>query len=135
MSFILDCSITMTWCFYDEATTHTDALLESLNNSCAWVPIIWPLEVANVLWASERSNKIKQADAVQFKLLLMKLPIQLDETTTRQIFENIADIARAQDITIYDASYLELAIRKGLALATLDKQLIKAAKRVGVTII
>lgn len=134
-AFVLDCSVTLTWVFSGEATAKTDALHTSLSTSAAWVPALWALEVSNVLCMSERTGKIKTADALQFKELLMKLPIYVDDTTMHQAFQTISMLAREHGLTVYDATYLELAIRKSLPLATLDKKLIEAASRVGAPII
>ncbi len=133
-AFVLDCSVTLTWVFGDEATPHTDELQASLSEFSAWVPALWALEVGNVLCMSERSGKIKIADALQFKNLLMELPIYVDDTSMQQAFQTIAVLAREQMLTVYDATYLELAMRKSLPLASLDKKLIQAASRVGVAI-
>lgn len=130
--FVLDCSVAMTWCFADQATRQTDALLDRLQGSSAFVPSVWLLEVANVLWVNERLRKISLADAVQFKTMLMHLPIIVDDTTIYQAFSAVSDLARAWDLTAYDAAYLELAVRKSLPLASLDKALLKVAKKIGV---
>lgn len=122
-SFVLDCSITMTWLFMDETTEYTNAILKSLSQSAAIVPPVWSLEVNNVLLVAERKKRITHTQAITFKQALKKLPIYEDD-----IGNEAYEIAREFHLSAYDASYLELALRKNLPIATLDKALILAAK-------
>lgn len=130
--FVLDCSITMAWCFEDESTSHTDAILETLNNATAIVPAIWSLEVANVLLMSQRKKRITEAQSASFIDTLSMLPIVIDSSTTSRAMHSIFVLANQLDLTIYDGAYLELAIREKTPLFTLDKGLIKAAKKMNV---
>jgi predicted nucleic acid-binding protein len=133
--FVMDCSVTMTWLFQDQATEVSGYIKHLLINSVAYVPGIWPLEVANVLYLAERKKKISEADSMEFKTILNALPISIDDSTSQRALESILNLARQQQITVYDASYLEMAMRKGLPLATLDNELKQAAKKVGVKIL
>ncbi|MBR8834372.1 MAG: type II toxin-antitoxin system VapC family toxin [Stigonema ocellatum SAG 48.90 = DSM 106950] len=135
MNFVLDCSIAMAWCFEDEATDFTDSLLESLAQVNAKVPSIWFLEVANVLAISERRGRTNQAKITQFLRLLGSLPIVVDAKTEEKAFTDVLTLARTHKLTSYDAAYLELALREGLPLATLDEGLKRAALNIGVKII
>ncbi len=128
--FILDCSVTMSWCFEDEATPYSESILEALAEGEAVVPCIWNLEVANVLIVGERKKRLTPAQSLRFVELLQSLPITLD-SETRPLGE-LLELARAQGLSSYDASYLDLAARSGLPLASLDGNLLKAADRYGV---
>jgi predicted nucleic acid-binding protein len=132
-AFVLDCSVTMAWCFVDEATRKTDDLLDSLTGARrAYTPSIWPLEVANVVLVSERKARISQKDAARFLVLLWELPVTIDQEMTPLIIQSILKLGRTHQISSYDAAYLELALRRDLAMATLDKRLKKVAKSLGV---
>ncbi len=127
--FVLDCSITMAWCFEDESNDYTDAILEDLKDATAIVPTIWPLEVANVLLQSKKNKRITEVQSASFIDALSALPIVVDQSTTSRSMHSIFVLARQLDLTIYDAAYLELAIREKIPLLSLDKGLIKAAKK------
>ena len=128
--FVLDCSITVAWLFEDESTPQTDELLERLKDSGALVPALWRLELGNVLARAERLNRITAAQIADYLDLLDRSPIVADTETESRAFREILTLARNEDLTTYDAAYLELAVRRRLPLATLDKELIRAAHRV-----
>lgn len=130
--FVMDASITLTWCFADEATTTTKMLLESMETNAAHVPSIWTLEIGNILLAAARKNRINYADIMQFLALLKNIKITIDIETAEKGFHDILSLAHNNHLTTYDAAYLELAMRLGKPLATKDRELYKAAKRVGV---
>ena len=127
--FVLDCSITMAWCFEDESNDYTDAILENFKNTNAIVPTIWPLEVANVLLLSKKNKRITEVQSASFMDALSALPIVVDQSTTSRAMHSIFILAGQSDLTIYDAAYLELALREKIPLLTLDKGLMKAAKK------
>lgn len=135
MSFVLDCSVAVSWCFEDEANGLADRALHMLASQEALVPALWPLEVANVLLVSERRKRLTEADVMRFVELLRELPIVVDESTTSRAMRDVIALAREHDLSSYDASYLELAVREGLPLATLDKALAKVARRCGVALV
>lgn len=135
MSFVLDASITLSWCFTDEKTALTDQLLERLSEEVVWVPNIWPLEITNILVSAERRKRILYADLMQFLELLNGLSIEIDEETSFKAFHEILFLAHSEKLTTYDAAYLELAMRKGFPLASKDLGLCEVAKRLGVQII
>jgi predicted nucleic acid-binding protein len=132
MNFVLDASITLAWCFSDEATSTTTALLERLELESAIVPDLWTLEVGNILIAAEKRKRISYANIKEFLALLGNLNIEIDTETGSRGFSDIIFLAHSEKLTTYDAAYLELAMRHGLPLATKDTALISAAKRVGV---
>jgi predicted nucleic acid-binding protein len=119
----------MAWCFQDEASRSTDFILDRLEKATAFVPSIWPLEVGNVLLVAERHQRLGEGDSARFLALLSELPIRIDQESPERMFKEILALARRQNLSSYDASYLDLAMRKGLPLATLDKRLLAAAKR------
>ena len=131
----MDSAVTMAWFFPDEATPQTDALRKRLEHETAAVPSLWPLEVANVMLMGERRGRTSRADAEEFIALLNGLPIIRDDQTPALAFAAILPLARTQNLTTYDAAYLELALRLGLPLATLDRRLLQAAQALGVTLL
>ena len=133
-TLVIDCSLTMAWYFKDEATPYTNAVRASLTTERAVVPALWPLEVANVLLMSERRKRSNQMRATKWLRYLSALQIAVDPETPFRAFDHILNLARPQKLTTYDAAYLELAVRRGLPLGTLDRDLEKAARAVGVTI-
>ena len=133
-SLVVDASVTLAWAFEDESSAYTDLVLESLAENKACVPNIWPLEVGNALLVAERRQRIKQAAAVQFLALLWQLPILVENERPERLLGEVLALAREQSISTYDASYLHLAMRRGLPLATTDDQLRQAAGRAGVAL-
>ena len=132
-TFVLDCSVTMAWLFQDEASPNTDQLLKELrNDSNALVPNLWRLELGNTLTQAERHGRITAAQLTTTLELVRNLPITTDAETDSRAFREILNLARTTSLTTYDASYLELAMRHGVPLATLDKALIRAARGVAV---
>lgn len=131
--FVLDTSITVAWCFNDEATDATDAVLDRLSDEQAAVPAIWPLEVANVLLVAERRGRLNEAQASRFVELLAQLPIEVDDSTIG--LPAVVAAGSQHVLTSYDASYLLLAERLGASLATLDQRLATAANNAGVQLL
>jgi predicted nucleic acid-binding protein len=132
--FVLDNSVVMAWGFDDEADPYADTVLGLMPSSRAFVPSLWPLEVANVLLVGERRRRITAAEASQFLALLGTFPISIDAETTAHAWVETLDLARAHNLSAYDASYLELAMRRGCPLATLDARLQATAATVGVAL-
>lgn len=135
MEWILDASVTMTWCFENERTAYTEALLDWAGSSPAAVPQIWALEMANVLAIAVRRKKIDRPQQARFLSMLETLPIHVDSLSGTRVFAPVLAVADEYSLTAYDAMYLELALRLGLPLATLDTQLLAAAKTAGVTLL
>lgn len=131
MAFVLDCSVTMAWMFRDEATDATDRLRDMLNDDRALVPALWPTETANALLVATRRKRIAEGDLPQLRMQLNSLPIDVDPISTERTWGPVLDLAQEHRLTVYDATYLELAIRRGLPLATLDDDLLTAARRMG----
>jgi len=131
---VVDSSIALTWCFEDEASPETDRLFERVRDDGAVVPGLWHLEVANVLLQAERRGRIGRTDVARRLMLISDLPIATDQETTPRAWRETLSLARAENLTAYDAAYLELAERRGLPLMTRDNELGAAAKRLGVTV-
>ena len=132
-AFVLDCSVAVSWLFEDEARTETDALQPQLAASGGCVPALWLLEVANVLMQAERRGRIDAAGADERFDLLESLPLLVDTEHSASVIRQVIRLARAYSLTSYDAAYLELALRRRLPLATLDKAMRAAAQTEGVT--
>lgn len=133
--FVLDCSVTMAWCFEDESNDYSENALTALEKACrAKTPSIWRLEVINVLLFAERKKRINPLIANNFKNALTILPIEIDISADKRVFDTVYELARELKLTAYDAAYLELALREQLPIATSDSALIKAAKNINVEI-
>jgi predicted nucleic acid-binding protein len=133
--FVIDTSVVMSWCFKDETNRYADGILDLLEEATALVPSIWPLEVGNVLLVAERRKRLSEADSMRLITLLSELPIIVEQEPPERLIHEILTLAREHKLSSYDASYLDLAMRKGLSLATIDKNLIAAAKRSRVPIV
>ncbi len=133
--FVVDNSVVMAWCFEDEAGKYADAVLERLTVAEAMVPAIWPLEVGNVLLVAERKRRLDRADSARFVALLQQLPIVVEQEDARRALGDVMALARDLGLSTYDASYLNVALRHGLPIATLDRNLRKAARRCHVAVV
>jgi predicted nucleic acid-binding protein len=134
--FVLDSSLTMAWCFEDEASPLTDEIQDWLAaDARAYVPTLWHLEIANVLCACERRKRITEADSVRFLAVLEALNITTDHQTEQHAGQRTLGLARQHGLSVYDAAYLELAMRLGLPLASKDETLRKVAQAVGLSIL
>lgn len=134
VKFVLDNSITMVWGFEDEGNKYAEELLELMPVATAYVPSLWTLEVANALLVGERCGRISPASSKKFLAILSNFAIVVDDETVTQAWSDTINIARSQKLSSYDACYLEIAMRLGLPLATLDKQMRATAKKLGVAI-
>jgi predicted nucleic acid-binding protein len=133
---VLDASMTLAWCFPDESTPCTEAILDHLSSGGeALAPAIWPFEVANALLVAERRKRITVAQVTSVLQRIARLPISIDHIRVDHAFGPILTAARAETLTEYDAAYLELALREGVPLATLDQRLKNAARRAGILVV
>ena len=129
--FVLDCSVTMAWCFADETSKYADAVLNSFAEGySACVPAIWSLEVCNILTVGERRKRISEAGIFYFVERLKQLPVLADPQTHELALNNTLALAREHQLSSYDAAYVELAMRKGISIATQDKKLKQTAKKI-----
>ena len=130
MPLVIDTSVTMAWCFEDEADEATDRVLDRLTEDHAVVPALWQLEVANVLLVAERRKRITEAQATRFLDLLGGLPIRIDHFSGDATA--VLATGRRHGLSAYDAAYLILAERLAVPLATLDDRLRTACSNAGV---
>jgi predicted nucleic acid-binding protein len=131
---VIDSSIAIAWCFPDEQDEYSRSVLDALSSERAIVPDLWHLEVANTLVVGERRKCSTQADTVTWLGFLALLLITVDGETKAHAFGDKVNLAREHKLSAYDAAYLELAMRRGLPLATLDENLKTAAQSVGVVL-
>jgi predicted nucleic acid-binding protein len=119
-SFVLDCSVAISWCLPDETNDDAEAILHLLaENAEAVVPSIWWLEIVNVLIVAERRQRITETQTAEELAMLQSLPISLDTDTTQRSTTATLALGRQYNLAADDAGYLELAIREGLLLATI----------------
>lgn len=135
MTFVLDASIALAWCFADQTTPISESALDRLGHEEALVPGLWALEVANVLVSAERRGRLKPAQTSRFLELLGQLPITVEEIGRDAILTTVLDLARASGLAAYDASYLALAAASGVPLASRDEALRRAALGLGVALV
>lgn len=133
--FVVDASVALAWCFSDEASALADRVLDRLEHDEALAPAIWPLEVANGLRSAERRGRLDLADLSRVRELLVSLPVQVEAVPLDAALGAVTELARQLDLTAYDAAYLALAARRGLALATVDDRLREACEQAGVELV
>jgi predicted nucleic acid-binding protein len=129
MPFVLDASVAGPWILADEPSETAARIANRLLNEDALVPALWWYEVRNLLVVCERRGRLNRSDSDLFLSRLSKFPIQVD---TGVDWDETMRLARKHQLTVYDASYLELAIRNGVPLATLDGAVQRAAANEGV---
>ena len=136
MTFVLDGSVAISWAFADEQNAFAELIVHRLRNDVAVVPGIGPLEIANTIVVGQRRRHLPEDDRLRYFRQLQQLPIRIDSTLlTFSAIVQCYDLANAHQLPAYDASYLELAMRVGFPLATLDIRLADAATRAGVPLI
>jgi predicted nucleic acid-binding protein len=135
VSFVLDSSVALTWCFEDERTPATIALLERVAESGALAPGLWPLEAMNGLLVAERRGRLDPGRRHRLAGLLRALPISLDDETASQAWSATIGLAERFALSAYDAAYLELTERHRLPLASLDGDLRAAATALGLPVL
>jgi predicted nucleic acid-binding protein len=134
-ALVIDGSTALGFVLKDEQAPHALRALESVENGMpTFVPAHWGVEVANGLIMAERRKRASQADITEALHLMAALPVIIDDETSQRAGNDTAALARQYGLTIYDAAYLELAMRRGAALATTDRDLAKAAKAAGVAV-
>ena len=131
---VIDASVALAWCFPDEASDYADRVLVALENQTAIVPSIWSVEVTNALLVGERRKRIQQPEVRRFVELLKGLNILEDGQPFADTVSNILPLAREYDLSAYDAAYLDVAVRHGASIATLDVALQKAGRAAGIKI-
>ena len=131
--FVLDASVSAAWLLNDEHSPYADRILKRLAADAeAVVPPIWRYEMSNILWVGVRRQRLTAAHAEQLTQFLAALPIAVDPASLDAVPGSVANVAASYELSVYDAAYLELALRRGLPVATLDQRLLAAAKQAGV---
>ena len=132
---VVDASVAAAWWFADEATPFTESVLDEVVRNGARVPALWIFEMSNVLSMAERRGRVASDRARQLLDGMLALPIRQDRREPATLAPNLVRVARAQQLTAYDAAYLELATSMGLPLATRDTALRRAAEAIGVPLV
>ena len=136
MDWMIDASIALAWALPDETSVQADRFLSRISaKDVFWVPSLWWYEVANALIVAERRKRLTEADGIQLKELYKALPIKTDRISGSEGIERLCTLAREYNLSAYDGAYLELALRKGLGLATVDLNLQSASQKAGVRIL
>ena len=135
MPFVLDSSMTLAWVFRDEATEATDRLLESLVEGRAFAPALWPVDVASAFLVAIRCGRMEASEWPWIRHVLETLPITVDPVSGPRVWDAVVEVATSHGISAYDATYLELAQRMRLPLATLAPTLAMAARAAGVDVL
>jgi predicted nucleic acid-binding protein len=131
---VLDASVALSWCFEDEANTYADRILDLLAHGAeAQAPAIWPLEIYNSLLTAERRKRITAAESANWLNKITALKISIGALLNFKEAGDILSIAREYGLSMYDASYVELARRAALPLATIDRKLDAAARKSGIS--
>jgi predicted nucleic acid-binding protein len=132
-AFVLDCSIASAWVFEDEDNAYANRVADFLTEATAYVPELWHLELANTLLVGERRKRTSEAIVTQFLQTASDFAIIVDSQTSLHAWGASVALARNHSLSVYDASYLEIAMRRGIPIATLDKSLLRAAQALGVS--
>lgn len=127
--FIADSSVGVAWAVHSQASAATDELLDRVAAGTPLVvPTLWPFEVANSLLVLLRRKKLLAVERDRAIAALARLPLVVDDDGPRLALGRISELAAAHGLSVYDATYLELAVRRKLPLASRDEALRKAAQ-------
>ena len=132
MPIVLDCSLALAWGLPDETSTRADRFLARASGDGFWVPALWWYEMTNALTMAHRRHRVPASDVMQLIELYGGLAIQTDTLLTPEVARRLHLLAQEYSLSAYDAAYLELAQRRTLRLATLDRNLLRAARRAGI---
>lgn len=131
---VIDASVALAWCFPDEASDYADDVLVALEGHSILAPTLWPIEITNALLVAERRNRVTQSEIRQFVELLNGLTVLLGSRSVTESVSSVLPLAREYNLSAYDAAYLDVALRHGIPLATLDHSLKKAGRKARVEI-
>jgi predicted nucleic acid-binding protein len=132
MAVVFDCSVTLSWFLKDERTAFTDSAFELLETAECWVPFLWRLEFPNALLFAERKKRVGREQRLEILDSAAQLLLRTDQLLPD--LRSLSALAERRALTVYDASYLELAMRSGFDLVTLDRDLAEAATAEGVVV-
>ncbi len=135
MSLVVDASMAVAWCLQEEVHAGIQAVLDRVLAEGGHVPSIWPTELANALLVAERRQRLRPGELERVVGLFDEMNISVDRTDGRSVVAAVVPLARSYELAVYDACYLELAIRLGAEVTTLDRRLIAAAARCGVSVV
>ncbi len=135
MTLVLDASATLAWLFEDECTPAIETVFERVQDTGAFVPSLWRLEVANGLQMAMRRGRINASQRDASLRDLEQLAIAIDPETSAFAWSSIVQLSQSHALTIYDAAYLDLALRRGALLATLDARLREAGAACGLALL
>ena len=136
MECVLECSLALAWALPDEMTKRADRFMARISpKSVLWVPALWWYEMSNALLMAERRRRLAEVDKVRLIELYGMLAIRTDAELDTNAVMRFDRLAREHALSAYDAAYLELAQRRALGLATLDRRLMAAARRAGIKVI
>jgi predicted nucleic acid-binding protein len=131
---VVDASVALAWCFPDEVSDYADSVLLAVENQTIVVPAIWPVEITNALLVGQRRKRITQSDVRRFVELFKGLDVTVETQSVADSVSNIFPLAQNYRLSAYDAAYLDVAVRHEITLATLDADLQRAAKAIGISI-
>lgn len=131
---VIDASVALAWGFPDEASDYAEQVLLALEGQTILVPALWATEITNAVLVAERRKRIRQPEIRRFVELLGDLTVVMDSQTVADSLGNILPLGREYGLSAYDAAYLDVAIRHGAPLATLDGNLQKAGRKAGIDI-
>ena len=133
MDWVLDCSLALAWVLPDETAKPADRFREQLSgDGVLWVPALWWYELSNALIMAQRRRRLTEPDRILAVDLYGRLPLRTDADLDPDTVKRFHALAQTHGLSAYDAAYLELAQRKGVGLATLDRDLLTAARKTGV---
>lgn len=135
MPFVLDSSVALAWILPDEHSDAVDQIADRLENDVAVVPAVWPLEVLNALLTASRRARIGAEDMQRLLSHLASLPIEVEQIDMAQTLKAVSALAQHHGITSYDAAYVEVAKRRGVPVATLDRKLKEVSLAEGLSVI
>ena len=135
MPFVLDSSVALSWVLPDEFNPALDRLCDRLSDDVALVPPIWPLEIGNALLVAVKRGRLTTRDLHRLTTALRALPVGIDTASTARSLDETLSLAQRYNLTTYGASYVELAQRRDVALATLDDRLRKVCSSAKVALL
>lgn len=133
--YVLDCSAALSWLFEDESSQPIDSLLDALPNSTAIVPDLWYIELANSLNVAIKRKRLDVKKVEQIIDRVSLLPIHVSSCTPIDVLTRVRKLAMQRGLSVYDAVYLDLALRTQLPLATLDEKLKASARAEGIAVV
>jgi predicted nucleic acid-binding protein len=135
MDWVIDSSIALAWALPDETSKEAERFLSRISiKNILWVPALWWYETANALLMAQRRKRLTEAERIRLMELYRRLPIRTDMVLDSDSMSRFHTLAIEYNLSAYDAAYLELAQRRGLGLATVDRPLRVAAQRAGMKV-